>query len=733
MSKKYQDYIGKVLDRRYKILDLVGEGGMAVVLKAEDLIMSRLVAIKILNPDYNGDDAMVQRFLNESKAVAMLSHKDIVSIYDVAIYDDMKYIVMEFLDGITLKKYIDSKGVLFWKEACFYAIQILKALEHAHSKGVIHRDIKPQNIMLQKSGEIKVTDFGIAKLPNASSLTVAEKAIGTVYYISPEQASGKKTDFHADLYSVGIMLYEMCTGRLPFVHENAINVAMMQVNDPPVEPIKVNSAIPEGLNQIILRAMEKDPGARFSSAHSMLKALEVLYNNPDVVFTSDSIEAAVLPGAVNIDRIATASIGEIIPYEGVDASVFTAEKIDEEVKEPLPEKKKKKRNKTRPKDGEKRKRSLFTSASHSMFPIVAGVFCSFIIVLLAVISVLFERYVEGFIKGETDTVVVEIPDLVGEFYNEGLVATLEGMNIKLDVDSDIIYENSGKPKDQIITQSHTGAVNMPKGQKYYTGLELHLSRGPDESVYSDLRKYSKGYGLEMFSRWGIDTSDIITVNVSDEDGSLPAGISKNDLVYASSSQILLVEKLTSDGEYVALEDGDTVREGDKIKMYVYAPDVDIEVPDLYGMELEEVERILLELGLTLGEVTVVESELDDDLVCGQSPESETLVTRGSVVNIEISDKCKFLPDIIGLSINRAKLALASVDDPDNAIYNCKWEYVYTDEEEDGTVIDVTLEGGTALYPGDPIYSTDVVVVTVAKHPEEEGSEDSSDINSAEDE
>lgn len=728
MSKTYQDYIGKVLDRRYKILDLVGEGGMAVVLKAEDLIMSRLVAIKILNSDYNADDAMVQRFLNESKAVAMLSHKDIVSIYDVAIYDDMKYIVMEFLDGITLKKYIDKKGVLFWKEGCFYAIQILKALEHAHSKGVIHRDIKPQNIMLQKSGEIKVTDFGIAKLPNASSLTVAEKAIGTVYYISPEQASGKKTDFRADLYSVGVMLYEMCTGRLPFIHENAINVAMMQVNDPPVEPIKHNPAIPEGLNQIILRAMEKEPEARFPSAHAMLKALEVLYNNPDVVFTSGSIEAAVGVNAVNIDRIATASIGEIIPYGDVDASVFVPQKIDEAAAEPKPKEKKKKKAKPAA-TVKKRRRSLFTGASHSMFPVIAGIWCSFIIVLLAIVSVLFDKYVVDFLKGETHTVVVDIPNLVDSRYTDELLGALESLNIKIDP-SNITYENSDKQKDIIITQSHTGEVNMPEGQKYYTALKLTLSRGPNESSYVDLRRYSKSYGLEMFSKWGIDTSDVKTVNITDDADSLPSGINEKDLEYASSSQILLVEKLESDGKYRALETGDTVREGDKIRIYVYAPNIDIEVPDLYEKDMDEVEKILSELGLTLGEVTVKESELDDGLVCGQYPESETVVTRGSVVDIEISDKCKFLPDIVGLSLSRAKVLLASIDDPDNAIYNCRCEYVYTADEEPDTVISVALDTGEELEPGAPIYSTDMVVITVAKEPEDG---DISDIFDSDDE
>ena len=263
---KYDSFIGKVLDGRYKILEVLGVGGMAFVLKAEDLMMNRVVAIKILNDQYNGDEQAETRFINESKAVAMLSHKNIVSVYDVAIYPDMKYIVMEYLDGITLKEYLDKKGALPWKEACIYIGQVLRALEHAHSKGVIHRDIKPQNIILQKNGEIKVTDFGIAKLPNDSSLTTTEKAIGTVYYISPEQASGKETSFSSDIYSVGVMLYEALTGRLPFVAESPVTIALMQINDQPTPPKEINDQIPLGVSQIVMKAMQKDTAARFATA-----------------------------------------------------------------------------------------------------------------------------------------------------------------------------------------------------------------------------------------------------------------------------------------------------------------------------------------------------------------------------------------------------------------------------------------------------------------------------------
>ena len=313
LMDRYNAFIGKVLDGRYKILEVLGVGGMAFVLKAEDLVMNRIVAIKILNDQYNGDEQAEERFINESKAVAMLSHKNIVSVYDVAIYPDMKYIVMEYLDGITLKEYLNNKGALPWKEACIYVGQILHALEHAHGKGVIHRDIKPQNIILQKNGEIKVTDFGIAKLPTDSTLTVTEKAIGTVYYISPEQASGKETGFYSDIYSTGVVLYEALTGKLPFVADTPVSIALMQINDEPVPPEQIKEDIPLGVSQIVMKAMQKDPAARFATAHGMVKAIDCVLRDPQVVFTDNAVAAenSTDKRLININNIETGEIEEL--------------------------------------------------------------------------------------------------------------------------------------------------------------------------------------------------------------------------------------------------------------------------------------------------------------------------------------------------------------------------------------------------------------------------------------
>ena len=281
----YQNYIGLVLDNRYRLKRLVGIGGMAMVFEADDLLKKTTVAVKILKEEFAADEVSVQRFINESKAVLMLSHPNIVKIFDVSVKGEYKYIVMEYIDGITLKAYMQRKGTLSVKETIAYSIQILRALEHAHLGGVVHRDIKPQNIMLLRSGQIKVTDFGIAKLPDAKTLTATDTAIGTVYYISPEQAAGVKgIDRRTDLYSVGVLMYEMITGKLPFDGENPVSIALKQISEEPKPPRELNPDIPEGLEQIILFAMEKDKDKRFQTATQMIDLLKRVRENPGVVF-----------------------------------------------------------------------------------------------------------------------------------------------------------------------------------------------------------------------------------------------------------------------------------------------------------------------------------------------------------------------------------------------------------------------------------------------------------------
>lgn len=277
-------YVGKRLDGRYEIHELIGVGGMANVYRCTDTLDDREVAIKILKDEYLNNEEFSRRFKNESKAIAMLSHPNIVKVYDVSFGDMIQYIVMEYIDGITLKEYIDRQGIIEWKDVIHLTTQVLKALQHAHESGIVHRDIKPQNIMLLQDGTIKVTDFGIARFSDKATRTMTDQAIGSVHYIAPEQARGDQTDGKSDIYSVGVMLYEMLTGRLPFDGDTAVSVALMQLQQQPKRPREVNPAIPIGLEQITMKAMQKKPSDRYASAAEMLNDIERFRLNPSIVF-----------------------------------------------------------------------------------------------------------------------------------------------------------------------------------------------------------------------------------------------------------------------------------------------------------------------------------------------------------------------------------------------------------------------------------------------------------------
>ena len=281
------NYTGKRLDGRYEIQEVIGVGGMAVVYKAYDNIDDRTVAVKILKEEFLANEEFRRRFKNESKAIAVLSHPNIVKVFNVSYGDRLQYIVMEYVEGITLKEYIEQQGKLGIKETVHFTMQILRALQHAHDKGIVHRDIKPQNIMLLSNGNIKVTDFGIARFSYSDTKTMTDSAIGSVHYISPEQARGDTTDDRADIYSVGVVLYEMLTGQLPFQSENSVSVALMQLQSDPKKPRELNSSIPVGLEQIVMHAMQKNTKNRYQSAAEMLLDIEEFKRNPTIRFQRD--------------------------------------------------------------------------------------------------------------------------------------------------------------------------------------------------------------------------------------------------------------------------------------------------------------------------------------------------------------------------------------------------------------------------------------------------------------
>lgn len=273
MENSTDKYIGRILDDRYEIIELIGSGGMANVYKALCHRLNRYDAVKIMRDETAANTELRRRFRAESQAVAMLSHPNIVSVYDVSHSDDVEYIVMELIDGITLKQYLQKKSVLEPSEVLDFTIQIAKALEHAHSKGIIHRDIKPQNIMLLKDGMIKVADFGIASLENDMEETKGE-TVGSVHYIAPEQARGQAPDARSDIYSLGIVMYEMLTGKLPYVGASDVEVAVKHMNTDPVSPREIVPEIPEELERICLKAMNSDINARYQTASELLSDLE---------------------------------------------------------------------------------------------------------------------------------------------------------------------------------------------------------------------------------------------------------------------------------------------------------------------------------------------------------------------------------------------------------------------------------------------------------------------------
>lgn len=303
-------YIGRLLDGRYEILEVIGTGGMAVVYKARCHRLNRLVAIKILKDDLSQDEEFRRRFHAESQAVAMLSHPNIMSVYDVSTSDEADYIVMELIDGITLKQYMEKKGTLNWKETLHFSIQIAKALEHAHSRGIVHRDIKPHNVMVLKNGSIKVTDFGIARIMSNNN-TLTKEALGSVHYISPEQAKGGRVDNRSDLYSLGVVMYEMMTGRAPYDGESPVAVAIQHINGGAPMPSTLNPNIPGGLEQIIMKAMAVDPDQRYSSATQMLVDLEEFRKNPSILF--DHSEKGDIDAATMLDQVAQQERVVVVP------------------------------------------------------------------------------------------------------------------------------------------------------------------------------------------------------------------------------------------------------------------------------------------------------------------------------------------------------------------------------------------------------------------------------------
>ncbi len=445
-------FVGKRLDGRYEIQEIIGVGGMAVVYKAHDNVENRTVAIKILKEEFVSNEDFIRRFKNESKAIAVLSHPNIVKVYDVSFGDLIQYIVMEYIDGITLKEFIERQGSLRWQDAVYYTIQILKGLQHAHDKGIVHRDVKPQNIMVLADGSIKVADFGIARFSRSEQRTITDKAIGSVHYISPEQARGEKTDEKSDIYSVGVMLYEMLTGQLPFEAESAVSVAIMQLQRDPKLPTEINPSIPLGLEQITMHAMQKVPERRYQSASELLCDLEQFKKDPDSTFDY----------SYYVDDAPTKFVDTLVSSTPASATVVEEDENDDEVKE-----------------------------KSNMIPILAGI-ASALVVALVILGIIF---VPKLLK--TTGEEIECPKFVGMTVEEAKENEhFSSFDISWEYVASDEYE-----LEIICDQSQPDGKMLKKGAK----ITLSISTGIDTIKVPDVYGKTESYAVSELKSRGFVT------------------------------------------------------------------------------------------------------------------------------------------------------------------------------------------------------------------------------------
>ena len=448
-------YIGRLLDNRYEILEMIGSGGMAVVYKARCHRLNRLVAIKILKDDYLEDEDFRRRFHAESQAVAMLSHPNIVSVYDVSTSISMEadYIVMELIEGITLKQYMEKKGVLNWKETLHFAMQIAKALEHAHGRGVVHRDIKPHNVMVLKNGSVKVADFGIARLMSKGD-TLTKEALGSVHYISPEQAKGGRVDNRSDIYSLGVVMYEMMSGRPPYEGDSPVSVAIQHINGGAILPSTLNPNIPGGMEQIIMKAMAHDLKDRYDTTTQMLADMDEFRKDPAMLFDYNT------PPLDEVTKLSKPLV--------LNTAKTTADRMEERAEQ----KKRKPQPQPAPKPtGQPKKKPQPSNERSTGVATIAIIACS-MVAIVAIIIFLILFFSNKFGKGDT----VIVPNLIGSEYDASI----------LEEYGDLVFEtqyvaSEENEIDVILQQSPAKDKEVVKG----TTVTLTLGSGvaePSDSV-----------------------------------------------------------------------------------------------------------------------------------------------------------------------------------------------------------------------------------------------------------
>lgn len=565
-------YIGKRLDGRYEIHELLGVGGMAYVYKAYDNIEKRWVAIKILKEELAGNSDFLRRFRNESKAIAVLSHPNIVKVYDVSFGDRIQYIVMEYIDGITLKQYIEQQGEIKWREALYFTVQILRALQHAHEKGIIHRDIKPQNIMLLEDGTIKVTDFGIARFSQAETQTMTDKAIGSVHYIAPEQARGGYINDKADIYSVGVMLYEMLTGQLPFVADNAVSVAIMQMQAEPTPPSRINPSIPKGLEEITMHAMEKNPAQRFPSAADMLEDVERFRRNPEIVFRYGE----------QVDRAYAGTSADI--YGNVQQNAAPQKYNDNyEYEEEY----------VRSKNGAR--------ASN----IIKGIVAAVIVVALVVGGIFGWRYLQNLTASTNKTSdEIVLPKFVGMIY----ASDIEGNSEYADLTFEITYGNvPSKQPGEVLRQTPAAGMTVKKGKT----VSLTVNGEAEQVVVEDVKGYKQQDAYDALK--ALNLSPKIQA-VADDDTAV-GYVVKTDPAAGST---------VSTGTTVTIY----VSSGPSTESAV--------IPNIVGYQYSAAKEELEAAGFVATAEYDDESDKDENTVLSVSPNEGEKAKKGSVVTVTVS-------------------------------------------------------------------------------------------------
>ncbi len=601
-------YIGKMLDNRYEILECIGTGGMAVVYKAKCHRLNRLVALKILKSDLAEDEDFRRRFNAESQAVAQLSHPNIVSVYDVSRGGDIEYIVMELIDGITLKQYMSKRGQLNWRESLHFITQIMRGLSHAHSRGIVHRDIKPQNIMVLRDGSVKVADFGIACLEN-SSQTLTQEALGSVHYISPEQARGDRTDARSDIYSAGVVMYEMLSGRLPFEGDSAVSVAIQHLSSVPLAPREINPEIPPQLELICMKAMTPDLERRYISADAMISDLESFRKNP-----SASLDFSLM---------------DLRPEE------------PDEPTQPI-------RNHERPpqtsywdreRDRERERRRTYDDDDYdpparrggSGQLVLIGVA---VILALALIFVLFRTISSSFdtpSNEQEDPQVSDshtVPSVLGD--------TFEQASMREDIKDIFTLVNKGEVNSDEYPEG-TIAQQTPSEGRTVKGanleIEVWISAGEATGVMKNVVNQTRAQA-EMFLKSLIEEYDLVIV--ADE----------ADMKY--SDQITEGYIISSDPA-----EGETLKKGDTIRLVISkGPELSpVTVPKFVGEPIEKTRKDLIDtwhLTCTDADIEYVESEEAVGTILWQSLDPTTKVNEWDTIKFRVSK---------GITINERDLSL----------------------------------------------------------------------------